>query len=170
MISVVIAFIAIIVSCYAILISRKTMRLQALHDVQKDYRSAEMMIAIKDLWDFYRECEKYGSDLKEEFLKRKRDEDNKHMKTEETLNYKRRLLTHFYYHLSALHVHGILPKKMIFDWWMPNDFKMIDKFIIPLQEALNEQFGFSEKEFNVFKKYLRKLKEDCDKYYEDMEN
>ncbi len=136
---------------------------------EKEYWSEEMMIAIKDLWDFYRECEKYDCDIKTEFLKRKNEEENPFIEPEDTLNYKRRLLTHYYHHLSALYFHRILPKKMIFDWWMPNDLKIIDLIIIPLQEALNEQFGFSEKELNVFKKYLRKLKEDCDKYYEEME-
>jgi hypothetical protein len=35
---------------------------------------------------------------------------------------------------------------MIFNWWTPSDFEMIDNFIIPLQEALGEHLGSPEEE------------------------
>jgi hypothetical protein len=155
---------------------------QVLTELQTDFRSLEMMVAISELWDFYRKCKKIYKErhlkidfekyLKTEFIRRynkeQKDIENGDLGRKECLNYKRRLLSHFYFHLASLHEHDILPEEIIFDWWMPNDLKMIDKIIIPLQEAINKKFAFSEKEIYVYKKYLKKLKEDCDNYYNNM--
>lgn len=152
---------------------------QVLTELQTDYRSPEMMLAISELWDFYRKYEKLHKEkhlkidfekyLKREFIRRyNKEKKDKKLNIADSLNYKRRLLTHFYSHLALLHVHEILPENMIFDWWRPNDLKMIDKFIIPLQEAVDKKFGHSKKELYVFIKYLRKLKKDCNKYYKNL--
>jgi hypothetical protein len=156
---------------------------QVLTNIQTDYRSPEMMLAISGLWDFYRKCENLHKEkhlkidfekyLKGQFIRRynkeKKEIDRTELNVVDSLNYKRRLLTHFYSHLASLHVHEILPENMIFDWWKPNDLKMIDKFIIPLQEAVDKKFGHTKKELYVFKKHLKKLKEDCDSYYKNMQ-
>jgi len=146
-------------------ILEKTMKYQALAQVQKDYRSAEMMVAIDALWNFYRKCVEEGQDIKNEFKIQVEIDKSKRLKIENTLNYKRRLLTHFYVHLGSIHANEILPDYMIFDWWDENDFDMIEKFIIPLQEAAAEIHGLTAKT-NEALQNLRKLKEDCRIYTE----
>lgn len=174
-----IAFIALFIAGYSVIISRKTLRHQVLLDVRKDYRSAEMTSAIDELWEFYRDCNEKKKDdinlLKEEYKKRVGAEKAKisnstdPMKVEDGLNYKRRLVTHFYSHLASINRYGILPPKMIFDWWLPVDLEMIENFIIPLQEASLEMHGVSKEHIKPAMQPLEKLKEDCD-YYHDEEN
>lgn len=149
---------------------KQTMWHQALLDVKKDYRSAEMMSALNELWKFYRGCKK-KADLKKEFKKRYKKEkaeiSKDNMKTEESLNYKRRLITHFYIHLASIYKHGILPPDMIFDWWLPSDLKMIKKFIIPLQEALSEIHKIPKKEIEYVMQPLIELKNAGEAYFKE---
>jgi hypothetical protein len=159
---------------------------QVITDIQSDYRSPQMMLAISEVWNFYRKCEDEYKEkhLKMDFTKyvtmkfmRKYHKEKKEIDNgqdiKSSLNFYRRELTHFYFHVAILYVHGIIPKNLIFDWWMPNDLVIIDKVLLPCHEALKKEIsslkkGFSEKELYVFKKYLRTLVDDCEEYYNNL--
>ncbi len=163
------------IAYYSAIISRSTLRHQVLLDIRKDYRSSEMMSAIAELNDFYRGCKEETDDIaffKTKYAERVDDDDKKisdsanTMKIEDGLNYKRRLLTHFYSYLAAINRHGMLPPKMIFDWWIPDDTKMIEKFIIPLENGYLKKYGVVDEHINFVMQPLKELNEDC-KYYHD---
>jgi len=144
---------------------------QVLQDIKKDYRSPEMMSAIDALWDFYKDCQSKKLDYKKEYKIRYKDEKNKisnnKMNIQDGLNYKRRLLTHFYIHLASIYKNGMLPPKMIFDWWGPSDFQMFDKFLIPLQKEMSKMLGTPIKETEIAIEPLNELKTACDLYYKE---
>jgi len=126
-------------------IAKRTMIHQALLDVQKDYRSPQMQYAVRTLWDFYR---MYGKDkFVEEYDKKRKEEDNwvsdqerqKRIEFEQaTLHYQRRLVSHFYQHLAALYVNGILPKGIVYSNWSEADLRIILEILIPIENKLRE--------------------------------
>lgn len=176
--ALIISIIAFLVSYYAVTISRRNLYHQALIDIQKDYRSSEMMSALDVIWDFYRECNNKKNDvdyLKEQYETRVNEERERiynpksknPMKVEEGLNYKRRLITHFYIHLASIYKHRILPRKMIFDWWTPFDFEIFNKLIIPLQQKASEHPGTPKKETKFALEPLIELEYECNLYFNE---
>ena len=177
-----IAFTAVIIAGYSTYISKKTMRHHALLGVHKDYRSSEMLSALDGVWKFHRDVEKKHPRLKKDPIKFKealkseyetmhkqqRDDIAKNiLEAEDSLNYKRRNITHFYVHLASVYNHKILPPDMIFDWWMPSDFKIFDDLIIPLQEAASKLSDTPAEETEFALKPLHKLKKACESYFEE---
>jgi hypothetical protein len=161
-----IAAIAVYVSVHSLRISKKTMDYKMLHDLQTDYRSPDMMKSIAVLQEKYKECYCKSKNLKKEFIRVYEKERKDGISLEETLNYHRRNLTYFYSNLAFLYAYGILTDEMIFNWWTPSDFEMIDKFIIPLQEAIGEHLGSSTEETKFALRYLHKIKNDSIDYFQ----
>lgn len=128
-------------------IAKKTMIHQALLDVQKDYRSPQMLYAVRTLWQFYRE---YGKErLIEEYEKIRKSEEQwisnldkqKRIEAEQsTLHYQRRLVSHFYQHLAALYVNGILSKDIVYSNWPEENLRIIPEILIPIEDKLYEVF------------------------------
>ena len=126
-------------------IVKRTMIHQALLDVQKDYRSPQMQYAVRTLWQFYKE---HGKEKLVEKYEEIRDEEqiwilslDKQERVEaeqSTLHYQRRLVSHFYQHLTALYVNKILPKDIVFSIWSEADLRIIPEILIPIENKLRE--------------------------------
>jgi hypothetical protein len=91
---------------------------QVLVDVLFEYRSAEMLNAVRSLWDFRR---KHKENFVAEYEAKRTQEQKtieelppkEHLDYERTtLHYQRRLVTQFYSLLAGLYEQGIIPKKM----------------------------------------------------------
>jgi hypothetical protein len=148
----VIAFISAIAAIASALFARcvwrivkKTMIHQALLDVQKDYRSAQMLYAVKTLWQFYEEhgkqkiVKEYEEIRVEEQKRISLLDKQKRIEAEQsTLHYQKRLVSHFYQHLAALYVNKILPKDIVFSIWSEADLKIIPDILIPIENKLRE--------------------------------
>jgi len=132
-----------------VITTRRTMWHQALLEVNKDYRSEGMRDAVKDLWDFQRDCknevkkeeetkdekeleEKIKDRLKEKFFKGL-DKDEKW-----ELDVKRRMVKHFYLHLAVLYKYEILTKAIISDIFPKENRGIIEKIIIPIEQATQD--------------------------------
>jgi len=186
-IAIIISFIAIIGPLFAAFFSRRNVRHQALLNIHKDFRSPEMLSALDGIWKFYRDIKKkqpgleneplkFNEILKEEYIiihkKQRNDIANNVLKAEKSLNHKRRYITHFYVHLASLYKHKMLPPKMIFDWWVPSDLKIINDLIIPLQEAASElcepeHLEITSEELKFSLEPLLKLVYDGKLYYDE---
>jgi hypothetical protein len=165
--TIIIAIIAVIVSISSLRMSKKTMHYQILHEVQNDYRSSDIMASIAALQEKYKECFCQNKNFKKEFIKQyEKERKDKTLPIEKTLNYHRRNLTYFYSNLAFLHEYEIFTSKMIFNWWTPSDFEMIDKIIIPLQEAIGEHLGSPEEETKFALRCLKKIKSDSEIYFQ----
>jgi hypothetical protein len=172
LIALVIAISALIGPLFSAFFTRRNTRHQALIDVHKDFRSPEMKSALDDLWNFYHECEASRlttNPVLDSIPHLKRSYENKvigekNLPVEKTLSYKRRLLMHFYFHLASIYKHKILPDKMIFDWWVPDDFKCFD-FLLPLEEKESELHKINSNQTAYVLEPLKKLREKCIAYY-----
>lgn len=142
------AIIALLAALFAFLAWRSTYQAlihQVLEDTQSDYRSPEMLFALTRLKDFYTE---HGKDkFVEEYLK-VRDEEHKWVMSQEkhtmidfeksTLHYQRRLVDHFFWHLSTLYVNGALPKRVIYGYWEEAVLRIIPDILVPISNKLRQ--------------------------------
>ena len=55
--AIVLSIIALVVS---VVFSRRSLSLQVINDLYKEYRSADMFVAVKALWDFFGETVNLG--------------------------------------------------------------------------------------------------------------
>lgn len=175
-----IAIVAIWISIPAYFVSKKTLNHQALIEIHKEFRSPEMLYALDGVWKFYRdvknkhkkkESKKFEKILIKEYKTKHIQERDKiaegKLAAEESLNYKRRLVTHFYIHLASIHNNGILLPELIFDWWVPSDFKIFNEFIIPLAETASKLNKTPDEETKYALEPLLKLEVACKKYYDE---
>ena len=108
-------------------IMRKTMLHQVIMDILVEYRSAEMLIAISTLWEFYRK-EKQNFVQEYEMI-RLRDAKSIEESTgkqwieavRNTLHYYRRLVSQYYNILSGLYNLKIIPKKVLYTYFGKDD-------------------------------------------------
>ena len=117
----------------------------ALEDVQKDYRSLEMLCAIERLWQLYRNRGKKKLAEKYEEIRNEEEEwvssldKQKRVEAEQnTLHYQRRLVSLFYQHVAALYINKILPKGIVFKTWSETDLRIIPEIIVPIENKLRE--------------------------------
>lgn len=141
--AIVIALASAIFTLLLWLHQRKSMFHQALMDVQKEYRSAEMLYAVRELWNFYRTHPK--DELVKEYERIRLEDEQRisaldkldRLKHERnTLHYYRRLVSHFYHHLGALLINGILPRDIIFRSWSESDLRIIPEILVPIENNL----------------------------------
>jgi len=155
------AIIAALVTYYLFIITRRNLIYQVLVNLQMEYRSPQMQYAVMTLRDFYRdECDKdeetlmkkYGEkyDEEKEWLEKQKEKYFKRQilqiwpkekpveALETTLDYQRRLVSHFYDHLATLYTNNIVPSPIIFATWSEKDLSIIPKIIIPMENKLTE--------------------------------
>lgn len=126
-------------------VARKAMLHHALLDVERDYRSPEMLYAVRTLWQFYKEHGREALVEKYDEI-RKREEQwvsslgkQKRLEAEQaTLHYQRRLVSHFYRHLAALCVNDILPRDIVYSKWSEADLTIIPEILIPIENHLRK--------------------------------
>jgi len=105
----------------ACLSAKRALLHQTLVDIQNDYRSAEMLFAVRTLWQFYRQHGK--GRFVDEYEKMRLGEEEwvlaqeKHKRIEyerATLHFQRRMVSHFYQHLATLYVNKVVHQEKCF--------------------------------------------------------
>lgn len=129
----------------------RTMRLLMIHQVLKDilmeYRSAEMLIAIRNLWEFYREDPQNFADNYERIRNAEQERiatlptSEQQVAERSTLHYLRRLVTKYYNFLGGLYELKIIPKKILYTYWNESDLEIIPMVLIPIEKKLEETLG-----------------------------
>jgi hypothetical protein len=115
---------------------------QVLVDVLFEYRSAEMLLAIRTLWSFYNEHkENLGKAYnlirhREESEIAKLEPELRLPRERTTLHHQRRLVGKYYSLLAGLYELGVIPGETLYTYWNKKDLEIIPKIIIPMEEAL----------------------------------
>ncbi|MEA2074356.1 MAG: hypothetical protein U9O85_01265 [Euryarchaeota archaeon] len=143
---------AALVTYYLYTITKRNLVYQVLVKLQIEYRSPEMLYAIRTLWDFYRDdcnedeetlMEKYGEKYDEEkrtLQKMRGKPEEKNMEfVKTTLHHQRRLVQMFYEHLATLTTNDIIPKKIVFEIWTEEMLSIVPKIILPMAKKLAEK-------------------------------
>jgi hypothetical protein len=160
-----------IYACRAIEISKAanrtaeaSLRYQVLLPALFEYRSAEMLVAIRSLWDFVRE---HPNDVAEAFNEQRErdlqhlallraDERLDYMRT--TIDFHRRHVSQFYAFLTSVHEDGGFQRKWIYTHWSRTDLRIIPEVIVPMEKALAQAIGSPASPITLDR--LRKLYED----------
>ena len=117
-----------VVTIFSWITSNRRTRSNVFLELQKEYGSPEMGIAIRSVWEFY---EKHQKD---DFIKAYADQYPLNQYRHDAIHYQRRQVSHFYSKMAALrYVHKILRKKDIGSIWSKGDLRIIPKVLIPIE-------------------------------------
>jgi hypothetical protein len=138
---------------------------QVLVNILMEYRSAEMLLAVRTLWDFYRANPNSFVDVYESTRKREADTtaalspDQRLQAERATLHYQRRLVSQFYAFLAGLYELGIIPKQILYTYWGEGDLRIIPTILIPIETRLAAALSTSRAP-NPTLERMRKLYDD----------
>jgi hypothetical protein len=128
-------------------IAEASLRFQVLVSALTEYMSADMYIAISQLWSFY----KIDPATLQERYKRQRVTDVQNGSnlsgadyvefTKGTIDYSRRKVGQFYGMLTSIYDEGGSQRKWIYTYWRKRELQIIPNIIIPLDEALSESIA-----------------------------
>jgi hypothetical protein len=141
---------------------------QVLVDVLFEYRSAEMLIAIRTLWSFYNENKENLGEAynivrhREESEISKLEPELKLQREKTTLHHQRRLVGKYYSLLAGLYELGVIPCETLYTYWNKKDLEIIPKIIIPMEKALAKDIKtISEGEEHSALTRMQRLYNDC---------
>jgi hypothetical protein len=142
---------------------------QVLVDVLFEYRSAEMLNAVRSLWEFWR---KHQTDLPTAYEATRNQDTNilggllpkdrlEYERT--TLHFQRRLVSQFYALLAGLYEQGIIPHKILYTYWGEGDLRIIPQVLIPIETSLAKALGTSTSGSSPSLRRMQKLYDDSPK-------
>jgi hypothetical protein len=153
-ISLIVSLIALGISYFLFIITRRNLVHQVLVNLQMEYRKPEMQQAVAKLWRFYEEdCEKKEDILKDKYKETyyreqywvdRQDKLQRLEALKTILDHQRRLVSQFYQHLAALYAQKILSPDIVFRIWSESDLKIIPLIIIPMENTLSTEILHKE--------------------------
>lgn len=126
---------------------RKSHIHQVLVSILGEYRSLEMLAAVRGLWDFRKNN---SSNLANAYTIQFNAESElvsklplaEQLDAERvTIHNKRRLVSQFYQHLAGLYELGIIDGKILYSYWSESDLAIIPRVLIPMEIALGSALG-----------------------------
>ncbi len=143
------AIISVVISVFSWRVSKSTLTHQMLIDLQKEYRSAEMLFAVRTLWEFYRE---HGKEKLVQAYEQCREQDRQMVSRlsgtqkldaeKMTLHYQRRLVSHFYAMLANLYRSNVLPEQLLFEHWSQAGLRIIPDILVPIENNLRQVLSY----------------------------
>ena len=128
-------------------LAEAALRFQVLLPALLEYRTAEMLVAIRSLWHFARAN---PTNLQDAY-KAQLDEDSRHLaelKGQEhleymrgTIDFYRRQVSQFYGFLTSVHDEGGMQRKWLYTHWNRSDLAIIPDVIVPMEQALGATIG-----------------------------
>jgi hypothetical protein len=137
---------------------------QVLLDILMEYRSVEMLHAVRTLWDYYRThqtdlVEAYQTQLQIDTAAISKLPSDKVLDAEKaTLHFQRRLVSQFYQFLGGIYESKVVSKEVLYTYWSESDLSIIPKILMPIEIKLAESLGVSKDSPGL--KRLQKLYDD----------
>ena len=128
-------------------IAEASLRFQVLLPALFEYRSAEMLVAIRSLWAFAREHpsnvgEAYKSQSERDSHQLAALKGHEHLNyLRSTIDFHRRQVSQFYGFLTSVYDEGGNQRKWIYTHWSKSDLEIILKAIVPMEIALGQTIG-----------------------------
>lgn len=123
-------------------ILKKTLVYQAFDALTSEYRTPEMLQAVRNLWDFARDNE---NDMKKIYLKRLKEDkirvreappEIRVQMESQTIHSQRRIVSQFYSRIATFIEERIIPEDIFYSSWGETDLEIIPKILIPLENAI----------------------------------
>jgi len=147
--------------------AKKTVIYQAIDGILKEYKSSQMLVAVKRLWDLYKDT----PDMKfvDEYFKiwnKENEEYNaqpiekKQVYLEHSIHYQRRIVSIFYQNIAKMYKNKIIKKEEIYRLWSESDLQIIPKILMPINKRLDTKLQKSENDRSKNNEALQKLYDD----------
>ena len=146
-------------------ISEAALRFQVLVPALTDYMSADMYVAIGNLWSFYKTD---PSTLGGRFITQRNSDQQtidslppeKRMDfIKTTVDYHRRQVGQFYGLVTSIYNEGGHQQKWVYTYWRKRELQILPKIIIPLETALAQAIGTDTPA--ISNERLKRLHDDC---------
>ena len=137
---------------------------QVLVDILFEYRSVEMLVAIRSLRRFYNDHKEHleeaynGIRRTEEIEIAKLEPEQRIERERITLHHQRRFVEIFYSLLAGLYELQVITGKTLYTYWTKKDLEIIPLIILPIRRALSKRFGTDPSEEDA---RLKRLYDDC---------
>lgn len=113
------------------------------------YRSAEMLLAVKALWDLRRRHEKDDTMVSEYLETMKREFERiagldplqQVQAVQGTLHHRRRIVENFYYLIAGIRESNVIDDAMFYKFWNRLDLEIIPKVLIPIADGLERELN-----------------------------
>ena len=148
-------------------ILRDNLTYEVLVSILQEYRSVEMGVAVRDLWDFARANTRRLGEAYEEIraIEAKAvealDAPHRIEGARATLHFKRRLVSEFYKNVAKLYDLGFVPPKILYTLWTETDLKIIPDVLLPIEYELGKALGVGPPAASA---ELKKLYDDSVRY------
>jgi len=151
-----------VVTIFSWITSNRRTQSNVFLELQKEYGSPEMGIAIRSVWEFYEHHQK--DDFIEAYANQYPLNQYKH----DAIHYQRRNVSQFYSKIAALrYVHKILRKKDVGSIWSKDDLSIIPNVLIPIAtKGMPRALGKPEVEFDKLHISFKNMK----KLYDEAED
>lgn len=123
-------------------IAQAALRFQVLVPALNEYRSAQMYIAIRALWAYYKLdpktlAERFEQDRARDLEMEATVEPAEFVDfIEGTIDFHRRLVSQFYNLLTSIYAEGGDQRKWLYTYWSKRELRIIPRILIPLERAL----------------------------------
>jgi len=140
---------------------------QVLVNVLFEYRSVEMLIAIRTLWDFYKKnrenLEEAYNNIRhsEEIEVSKLDPERRIERERTTLHHQRRIVSKFYSLLAGLYELKVIAAKTLYTYWSKEDLRILPLIILPIEKALLKELKPAYSEGHPALERMQRLYDDC---------
>jgi superfamily I DNA and/or RNA helicase len=120
---------------------------QILVQMLFEYRSAEMLSALRSLKRFRENHKNDLSQAYEESRKSDTDRIDNLVPTDRleyertTLHHQRRLVSQFYGILAGIHEQRIIPANILYSYWAESDLRIIPDILLPIEDSLAQALG-----------------------------
>jgi len=151
LISLVVSFLSALYARHAWTSARQAILQQTLASLHAEYSSADMLDAVKSLWDFYRtngpknlvaKYENRRTADDRQLLAKKGVNRIEFIKT--TLHYKRRFVSQFYAYVLHLLRNKIISEDVFYASWTKADLEIIKQILVPLEQRVAMAFNAGE--------------------------
>ncbi len=132
-----VALMALLISVFAWILSKRLYRNQTINELYKQYGSKEMGISLKKLWDLKRECDKDSGNIEsisevlmiQKYIEKYKNENNV---IDDSLHFHRRRVSIFYQNIASIADNDRYYKRFLKQVWKLGDFNTI-KILEPLE-------------------------------------
>jgi hypothetical protein len=140
--------------------SRKTISSQIFHTLLSEFKSPEMLMALRRLYDLKEHCDNHHIDIAEEYRRIMREEDlaierakpiDKPHLVQVSLHHQRRIVSNFFYYIHTVLLNNMISRSIVYKYWTMGNIRLIPEVLVPIRYDNSE--------------YLMELVEDAKRYF-----
>jgi hypothetical protein len=120
---------------------RKTTSSQIFHTLLSEFKSPEMLMALRRLYDLKKQCDDQHIDIALEYKRIMREEDSAIEKAEPinrphlvavSLHHQRRIVSNFFYYIHTVVKNSMISRTIVYKYWTMGNISLIREVLVPI--------------------------------------